>query len=172
MNSLLAQLANQIEYEISSISSEELAWHPDGRWSIAEILEHLSLSYSGTRIVFDRCLQSGKPSARVPTAQDRLRAFLVTSLGYLPSGREAPAGTRPKGKVENIREQISRNLASMDETIGACERHFGAAVKLVDHPILGPFTANQWRKFHCVHGRHHLKQIRNLRQKIGANAGR
>ncbi|MGZ4836286.1 MAG: DUF1569 domain-containing protein [Terriglobales bacterium] len=30
----------------------------------------------------------------------------------------------------------------------------------MDHPFLGPLTADEWRKFHWVHGRHHTRQIR------------
>jgi hypothetical protein len=36
----------------------------------------------------------------------------------------------------------------------------------LDHPILGPLTGGQWRKFHLVHGLHHVKQIRRLRESL------
>ena len=36
-------------------------------------------------------------------------------------------------------------------------------IKVVDHPILGAFTVDQWLKFHLVHTRHHEKQIRARR---------
>jgi hypothetical protein len=52
----------------------------------------------------------------------------------------------------------------MDDCIGRCEEKFGAHRKLLDHPILGPLTAAQWRKFHLVHGLHHVKQIWRLRE--------
>jgi hypothetical protein len=169
MNSSLQQLANLIAQESVGLSARELAWHPEGKWSVAEILEHLSLTYSGTRIVFERCRQAGKPSARVPTPKDRLRAFVVTRLGYLPGGQEAPAGTRPKGLApEKVIADMARNLAAMDESIRACEQHFGSDVKLVNHPILGPLTSDEWRRFHWVHGRHHLLQIRRLRKLMEA----
>jgi len=29
--------------------------------------------------------------------------------------------------------------------------------------VLGPLTASQWRKFHWIHGRHHVKQISERR---------
>ncbi|MGZ7099671.1 MAG: DUF1569 domain-containing protein [Candidatus Angelobacter sp.] len=35
----------------------------------------------------------------------------------------------------------------------------------MDHPVLGPLTAAEWRKFHLVHGLHHVKQIRSLRER-------
>lgn len=164
MKSSLQDLANLIAHHTEDIRENQLLWHPEGKWSVADILEHLSLTYSGTKIVFDRCLQSGKPSATAPTLRDRLAAFLVTRLGYLPSGRQAPAGTRPKGiPAEKALSEIANNILAMDESIGACERQFGSNVKIVNHPILGPFTADEWRRFHCVHGKHHLRQIRHLR---------
>jgi hypothetical protein len=173
MNSALHQLANQIAHETEDLSSEQLKWHPEGKWSIAEILEHLALTYSGTKRAFDRCLQSGKPTARVPKATDRVRAFIVTRLGYLPSGREAPAGTRPKGaEFENVCPDLTNQIALMEESIAASERRFGARAKVLDHPILGPFSPNEWRRFHCVHGRHHLRQIRRLRKLLAVKTSR
>lgn len=169
MNSSLQQLASMIARESAGLSSQELAWHPEGKWSVAEILEHLSLTYSGTRIAFERCRKAGKPSIRVATVKDRLRAFVVTRLGYLPGGQEALAGTRPKGlAAEKVIADMARNIAAMDESIRACEQHFGSDLKLVNHPYLGPFTSEEWRRFHCVHGRHHLRQIRRLRKLMKA----
>lgn len=170
MNSALHQLANQIAHETQGLTNDQLMWHPEGKWSIAEILEHLLLTYSGTKLAFDRCLQSGKPSARVPSAQERMRAFVVTRLGYLPNGREAPAGTRPEGTPhETIRQDFVNKITSMEDSIAESERRFGRRLKVLDHPILGPFTTSEWRRFHWVHGRHHLRQIRRLRKLIEAN---
>ncbi|HVO64189.1 MAG TPA: DinB family protein [Terriglobales bacterium] len=170
MNSPLQRLANQISHETDSLPPEQLKWHPEGKWSIADILEHLALTYSGTKLVFDRCLQSGKTSARIPSIKDRVRALVVTRLGYLPSGREAPVGTRPKGtQCESIRQEFAYQISLMEASIAECEGRYGRAAKIVDHPILGPFTASEWRRFHCVHGRHHLRQIQRLRKLISSN---
>jgi hypothetical protein len=169
LNTALHQLAYQIAHETQGLTADQLKWHPEGKWSIAEILEHLALTYSGTKLAFDRCLQSGKPSARVPSAMDRVRAFVVTRIGYLPSGREAPPGTRPKGaKFENICQDFASKITLMHDSIAESEQRFGPRVKVLDHPILGPFSPSEWRRFHCVHGRHHLRQIRQLRKLIVA----
>jgi hypothetical protein len=167
MNSALQDLANQIAHETQALTVDQFVWHPEGKWSIAEILEHLALTYSSTKLAFDGCLQSGKPSAGVPNARDRVRAFVVTRLGYLPSGREAPKGTRPKGEqFESIRQNFASKITSMESIIAESERRFGRAAKILNHPFLGPFTASEWRRFHYVHGRHHLRQIRRLRKLI------
>jgi hypothetical protein len=34
---------------------------------------------------------------------------------------------------------------------------------MLDHPILGPLTVDQWRKFHVVHTEHHVRQISQRR---------
>jgi len=52
----------------------------------------------------------------------------------------------------------------MESGFDDCERRFGVTTKIMDHPLLGPLTASQWRKFHLVHGRHHAQQIRERGQ--------
>jgi Protein of unknown function (DUF1569) len=53
----------------------------------------------------------------------------------------------------------------MDALISQCEDRFGRRVRVLDHPILGPLSATQWRKLHLVHGRHHKKQLLRLRKR-------
>jgi hypothetical protein len=51
----------------------------------------------------------------------------------------------------------------MDQFLSACEQKLGRG-KLLDHPIIGPLTAGQWKQFHLIHGVHHTKQIHRLRE--------
>lgn len=135
--------------------------HPSGKWSTAEILEHLYLTYTGTIKGFERLLAAGKPLATKPTLKQRLQALVVVEFKYLPSGREAPRQARPRGiPAEEVLSAISPKIAAMDAIMARCDDQFGSGVRLLDHPILGPFTTAQWRKFHLVHGLHHVKQIR------------
>jgi hypothetical protein len=66
--------------------------------------------------------------------------------------------------AEKVRSEIAEKLVAMDAIIAECETRFGRSVRLLDHPILGPLTATQWRKFHLVHGMHHQKQLLRLRE--------
>ena len=164
MDPHLKSLQDDIASAISGLSTEQLNRHPPGKWCAAEILEHLYLTYTGTSKGFSRVLESGQPQANVPSFKQRAQAFLVVGVGYLPSGREAPSVARPKGvSAEKVLSEIAPKIAEMDSIIANCEAKFGARAKVLDHPILGPFSISQWRKFHLVHGRHHIKQIRRLR---------
>ena len=66
-----------------------------------------------------------------------------------------------------MKAEIVTSIGAMDEVMARCAAKFGAREKLLDHPFLGPLSVNQWRKFHLVHGLHHVKQIWRLREKLG-----
>lgn len=167
MDTRFQELQSSLESAVRGMSDAQLAWHPANKWSAADILEHLFLSYTGTIRGSEKMLAGGKPLATRPTMRDRLRTLVVLSFNYLPSGREAPASTRPKGlHAEDVRGAFSEKLATMDALITQCEDRFGRNTPLMDHPFLGPFTARQWRKFHLIHGLHHRKQILWLRANL------
>ena len=160
----LNELQRAIAASVANLTPDQMRHHPEGKWCIAEILEHLYLTYTGTIKGLDRVLEAGKPLARRPTLPDRFRILVVTGIGYLPEGRKTPPIAAPKGMDANaVRSEVGNELANMDDLLTQCANRFGAGTRVLDHPILGPLTAPQWRKFHVVHGRHHLKQIARLR---------
>lgn len=167
MDSHLKKLQQALNEATEGMSAEERSWHPPGKWCADEVLEHLYLTYTGTIRGFTRALEAGKPPAVRATFGQRARNLLVLELGYMPEGRKAPAGVVPRGQAA-VRVEISERIAEMDEIIGRCERELAGGKfrgrAILEHPILGPLTARQWRKFHLVHGMHHVKQIRRLRE--------
>ena len=165
MDPHLERLQSEIAAAISGLSLEQLSWHSPGKWSVGEILEHLYLTYTGTIKGFDRVAEAGKPLATASSWKQRGQTLVVVALGYMPSGREAPTVSRPRGlPPQKVREEIVPRIAEMAECISRCEEKFGARRKLLDHPILGPLSGAQWRKFHLVHGLHHVRQIKRLRE--------
>lgn len=165
MDAGLKELQNEIASAIAGLSAEQLSWRLPGKWCVAEILEHLYLTYKATTDAFSRVAEAGRSQAPAPTWRQRWTAWLVVGLGYMPSGLEAPAVARPRGlSQEQVLTEIGPEIAEMDEIISRCEERLGRG-KIRDHPILGPLTPAQWRKLHVVHGRHHLKQIRKLRRR-------
>jgi uncharacterized protein DUF1569 len=165
MDSRLEKLKENLESAVEGMSSAQWSWHPPDKWCAAEVLEHLYLTYTETIHGFERVMKRGKPLASRASLAQRVLAFVVVGLGHMPAGRKAPAFVQPKGlPAEQVRNQIGEKLAAMDAIIAQCEARFGRNVKLLDHPILGPLTATQVRKLHLVHGRHHQKQLRRLRE--------
>jgi hypothetical protein len=136
----------------------QLTRHAEGKWSPAEILEHLNLSYSGTIKGLDRCLQSGSTTASSDRSRMRWQRLILIRGGYFPRGRQSPPRVQPRGTpAEQVTAEILVNVARLDGVIQQCETRFGRGKPLADHPVLGPLTATEWRKFHLVHGKHHAK---------------
>ncbi len=166
MNSYLERLRQELESTIRPLSSEIMERAPVGKWSAAQIAEHLFLTYKGTAAGLAKCLLQG-PIAKRPTFKDRMATMLVVGLGYMPSGRKSPERAMPQGaSFDDVRKDLFVELQKVSAALDDCERRFGRRTKVMDHPIIGPLTADEWRKFHFVHGRHHLRQIRKRTKKV------
>lgn len=154
------------------MSPEDWRYAPPGKWSCAQTLEHLLLSYTATTQGTQTALQTGKPLGGQPTLKDKLATFYVARMGIVPSGRRAPkashAATGPG--VESLR-QFNDALVAMDAALTNAEKRFGRVAKILDHPVLGPMNTKDWRRFHRAHAAHHLKQIpKPLKQASSARA--
>jgi Protein of unknown function (DUF1569) len=161
MASDLDRLQRELKDAIDGLADNSQAPAPAGKWTAAQILEHLFLTYTNTNRGLQKCLDKGAPLATSATLKQRVGTLLVVNLGYMPEGRKAPERAVPRGMpAEELRSKIFAEIQRMESGLDECERHFGASTELMDHPFLGPLTAGQWRKFHWVHGRHHAKQIR------------
>jgi len=173
----LDRLKQALKAAIADMSPEELARKPGPivtkknddsplkeKWSPAEILEHLDRTYTASSKAFEQCLEQKKPSATKGNLKCRVSALAVVGLGYLPRGRQAPKYAVPRGvAAAELPGLIEQHLAKMEELIRRCEVQFGEKTKIMDHPFIGPLSGRQWRKFHLVHGRHHIKQIQAIR---------
>jgi len=164
MYPLFADMLARIDHQTAGMTAADLEHHPPGKWSPAGILEHLSLTFDGTRRNLQKCLDSGTRRVTRPALRQRLGVLIVVELGRFPGRAEAPARTLPTGLAgEAALEAIRRNLAAMDRVMAECEARFGTRGKIADHPLLGALSLRQWRRFHRAHTRHHLRQIARLR---------
>ena len=174
MHSHLQKTRDAIDQATNGMTLEEMTWHPDGKWCSAEILEHLALAFGGTAKFLSKVAADGKCVASKLTLKQRVGIAVVTGGEFIPGGRKAPAGVTPKGSVppDQVLPTLRKYLADMDEAINACEGKLGTKVRIADHPVLGPLTVSQWRKFHMVHTRHHMKQIVALRAAMKSGQSR
>lgn len=131
-----------------------------GGWSVADILEHLDLSYVQTGEGVARLLHRGPPQPGRRTARHWVGRLVVVRFGHLPAGRRAPDAVVPRGaRFAATAAVIGPHLMVMDQRLREAAERFGSRRPVMNHPILGPFSINDWRRFHWVHTRHHLRQI-------------
>jgi Protein of unknown function (DUF1569) len=168
MNSYLERLRNEIEEAVGGADADRMAQSPGGKWNAAQILEHLFLTYKQTNRGMEKCLEQGASLATAATLKHRVARMILLNLRHVPGGRKAPERATPRGMPpEEVRRAILLELEKMSSRLDDCERRFGVRAKIMDHPFLGPLTAEQWRKFHWIHGRHHARQIR---ERIGSGS--
>ncbi len=77
---------------MDGMSSEQSSRHLPGKWSAAELLEHLYLSYAGTINGFEKVMQAGKPLGTRASMAHRVQTFVVVGLGYMPWRTQSACG--------------------------------------------------------------------------------
>ncbi len=169
MSPELQQIRREVEQLVHEACETNWQQAPPGKWSCAIIFEHLRLSYTGTSKGLVSVMERGRPLGSKPTLSQRIRIFLVTKLGFMPSGRVAPAHATPtSGLALDSLRRLYDALVAMDATLADAERRFGSQVKLLDHPFLGPLNAKEWRQLHRTHARQHLKQAAERLRRQGS----
>ena len=160
MSPYLQSALDEIDAATGRLPVEVIVRPAEGKWSIAQILEHLALAFSANATALEKALASGELRARTPRVSQVLGRVLVIDFGYFPRV-PAPEATRPSGieperSLLSVRDALLR-VGSVLTRVGS---RFGEAVRVANHPYFGGLTVRQWRKFHWRHTCHHTRQIR------------
>jgi hypothetical protein len=134
---------------------------PPGKWTPAQIVEHLALGMNGSAEKFGERRARGPMARRRRTLTQKLASLFILGLEWYPQGFKAPEGTRPGEEVtrESAEAHFRAGIAKWQEL----ERLLLPARRhdlFVKHPRLGDLTLEEWMRFHASHARHHAKQIR------------
>lgn len=164
MHEKFTKILKAVDETTGGMTEEEFMFRPEGKWSAAEVLEHLALTYGGTARAFQKRVTEG-PQGGSPSFKERLGHLLVLEMGVFPFKRKSPEPVAPRGNLcgKDALELLHRNLQEMDAAFVAYQAKHGTKGRVAKHPILGPLTYEQWPKFHLNHARHHMKQIRLLK---------
>lgn len=160
MHRMLERCRAGLRSALADLGSAEAEAAADGKWSVAQTVEHLDLTYTSNIQGLERRLQKGAPAPRQVTLRQRLRRGVITRLGYFPTGISAPQAVIPRGRrFAELSAVIEPHLLVLDQRLKDVARAFGTRRPVLNHPIMGPFSVADWRRFHWVHTRHHLRQI-------------
>lgn len=174
MHSETQKLAEAFAGKLAGMSAERCQTHPGGEmaaWSIQDVVEHLVLTYRGTVAQTEKYRQRGTPSGKKAYLRQTVARITVVRFGHFPNRIPAPdfvlpgrAGLEPMNG-DALALLFHEELSRMDAQLERCQQVFGARA-FAGHFRLGPLSAQQWRKFHVVHGRHHLAQLNRIDAQI------
>ena len=174
MNAMLQDLDAKLKQAVRDLDVTQTQVAPFFKWNIQQIVEHLNLSYASTaELIRGRILKRRTTNAK-STLPQMCQRLLIINLGYFPGGVAAPETVTPSAGIPLCGEEIglrySERLREMDNLLAEASSLFGSTRPVASHLILGPLSVAQWRRFHVVHGLHHLKQIKVLRRGVSRAA--
>jgi hypothetical protein len=171
MHAVLERVVDQISDEVRHLDADATQLHPNDlthKWNAQQVIEHLVLGYRTTTEALETRLKKGRLSRkhRRTYLQWSLQMMILT-FGAMPQGVPALEETMPKPggfpamSGRELIDLLRREVAAMDTLLDTCRRRFGIE-RVGIHPFLGPLRVDQWRRFHAIHGVHHLGQLRSI----------
>jgi hypothetical protein len=167
----LEQTRERLRRSVEGLTPEQEAYKPEpGRWSIAELVEHIAVSERRMVALFKKALARAEAEG---LRRAEGAAFAPVSLERLAErGRqkfEAPAAIRPAGAVP-VADSLARLAETSAELRGlrpAFEAFDCAAISF-PHQALGPLDLYEWLAFGGAHEARHVAQIKALRAELPA----
>ncbi len=172
MNERFKPLEEKLTRAVSDLDMVQTQVHEPGQWNSQQIVEHLILSYGATVGVLRTRIDKQRPTQATPTLVQHCQRAFVVRLGNFPRGVAAPAEVTPPSDTaavdgEHLTTRFRDALSQMDVALDEVGALFGDKTRSASHMILGPLNPPEWRRFHVVHGLHHILQIEALRRKQG-----
>ncbi len=159
---------NRLLARVESLSAAECEVRPSSDvWSVAEIVEHLSISEEGVMKLIGMMLAKAEAGGGAG-AEEPGRRFEPVSIDHftersLKEKYEAPEFIRPRGGV-SLADSIAR-MQQIRATLHGMRPRLEAADLTnarYPHPMFGPLNAYQWLLFIGAHEERHLRQIETI----------
>ena len=154
---------------VSSLTAVQLSALPEGeKWTIAQIVEHISMVDESTTRVCAKLLKKAEDAGQTSDGK------VVISDNFLQKGSEiaaikveAPDFVQPRAgktipesiaKLDENAEQL-KQLRELFDSVDGTEFKF-------PHPFFGEISAQEWLALKGGHEMRHIKQIEKLLAKI------
>lgn len=130
-----------------------------GKWSAAQVTEHVALAYELSRAVLRKTYTGwGLPRLLRPIVRT---VFLrrVLRRGTFGKGNKAPGPLRPSpspASREVLRARLQASSSALEVDVATAA---GAGQTTVDHPFFGRLALEDLLRLQVIHLRHHRPQL-------------
>jgi hypothetical protein len=163
------KVREQLTALLESITDDEAAALPEGeKWSIVQIVEHLSMVGIGASRICSRLLEGARTTGKTSDGSFSLsdnfgeKAIEIAGLKV-----EAPERVQPTGEV-SIGESVQR-LVAADHALDAIRddlERLDVSDHTFPHPFFGELTAAEWLVIVGLHEQRHTQQIERILETI------
>lgn len=172
MNTSLLHLYDSLETQrknllglITTLSHEQLNAHPEGKWSIAQILSHLIASeHLSVKYLNKKMLGIHEATNTGLIEEIKMIALIVsqrTPLIKFKAPKVLAENTHVYQTAEQLKEAWNKNRIELKEVIARFQDH-QLKLKIYKHPIVGMLNIKQALQFFREHIYHHTHQVKNL----------
>ena len=165
-----ASIRDKFKNAFASLTQEQLTARPSGNeWSVAEIVEHVSIVNGGALRICTKLLGKGEAAGKSNNGSVFISPeFIEAASSAVGQKLEAPEMVHP---INNL--PIADSVAKLDE-LQVQYLELKAKFESVDgidakfpHPYFGDLSAQEWLVLSGAHEIRHLKQIRRVLESIG-----
>lgn len=154
---------------VSNISPAEATALADGeKWTIQQIVEHLSMVDFGISRICSKLLDEAKSIGKPSDGSVKLSTNFTEKAAVVDNVKiEAPERVQPSGNVTIVEalEKMTANRPAFDAMRSDLEKYDVSGPKF-PHPYFGDITAAEWMVVAVGHEHRHTKQIERLLAKI------
>ena len=155
---------------VSNLNDTQADFRPDeNQWTIAEIVEHVSIVNDGFLRLTHKLLKEAESAAKPPKTDLNLGHTSLDENGqHHPGPFQAPDRVRPQGgaRIEDSLAKMGATLAGLMEIRSRLEA-VDLSEQMFPHPFLGPINAYQWLILLGEHEDRHRDQIDRLKATAG-----
>ena len=159
------KIRERLKKTVENLTDEQVNYLPEGeRWSVAQIVEHLSLVEDGMTRISRKLLNEAKENGKASDGSVKISEdFLRKAERSREQKLEAPDRVHPKSG-----QTIAESLAKMEENRKRLNelRPLFESVECSDykfpHPAFGDLTAHEWLALLGGHEMRHIEQIKRI----------
>lgn len=159
------KIREQLKETVGNLTDEQANAVPeDGKWTLAHLVEHISIVEDGMTRICAKLLNEAKEAGKTADGTVKMSGdFLQKAAGAREQKLEAPDRVHPTGnqtiaeslaKMEESRNRLNE-LRPLFETVECSDRKF-------PHPAFGELTAHEWLALVGGHELRHTAQIKRI----------
>ena len=162
--SYLQDTQKKLMKETEGLTAEQWAFKPAPEvWSVAEVLEHITVSEKGVMEMMNGILQTpltAEQKAEVP-AKTEMIVPLMRDRSQKFQAPEVVQPTKQLGEGSEVGKAFSSTRGSMLEFVKSSGADFHG--NGMEHPAFGALDGYQWLLFIAAHAERHLMQIQEVK---------
>ena len=169
----LEELATYYLHELDGFTMEQLIQQPnEGEWSIGQMYQHFNNSalYMQLRNI-EHCMTQSEDSMVSPMGKTKEGAAIFEEGSLPPVRIHVPPSPQYTPEQPVSKEQLILGLNTVIHQMKAIEPTLEKASERITapHPKFGGLHAKEWFLLIEMHYRHHLLQLKRLREAVESN---